>query len=94
MIEDIEKKNFSRVLRGFSPEEVDDFLDRIILDMTDLIAQKEALEAENAELRDEINKLHEELTYLRLKSCPSCGIKVENEELRDRIDELLKGAWE
>ena len=52
------------------------------------------LEAENAELRDEINKLHAELTYLRLKSCPSCGIKVENEELRDRIDELLKGVWE
>lgn len=34
------------------------------------------LQAENA-------KLHAELTDLRLGSCPSCGIKVENERLRE-----------
>ena len=40
------------------------------------------------ELQAENNKLHVELTDLKLKVCPSCGIKVENEELLDRIDEL------
>ena len=34
-------------------------------------------------LLDENAKLHAELTDLRLESCPSCGIKVENEELRE-----------
>ena len=56
---DIEKKNFNKVLRGFSPEEVDEFLDRIIIDMTELISQKEALEAENAELKEEIEDYKE-----------------------------------
>lgn len=41
----------------------------------------ENLQAENA-------KLHAELTDLRLGSCPSCGIKVENERLRELVREL------
>lgn len=39
-------------------------------------AEVERLQAEN-------ERLHVELTDLRLKSCPSCGIKVENEKLRN-----------
>lgn len=42
------------------------------------------------ELETENAKLRVELTDLRLKSCPSCGIKVENEELR----ELVRDMWE
>lgn len=45
-------------------------------------------EADNARLRAENEKLHVELTDLRLNSCPSCGIKVENEKLRERVHEL------
>ena len=41
------------------------------------------LMSRNRELRAENEKLRVELTDLRLKSCPSCGIKVENEELRE-----------
>ena len=40
-----------------------------------------------AELEAENDKLRVELTDLRLKSCPSCGIKVENEKLRDQLEE-------
>ena len=46
-------------------------------------------ESDNARLRAENAKLHAELTDLRLNSCPSCGIKVENEELR----ELVRDMW-
>ena len=42
-------------------------------------------EADNVRLRAENEKLRVELTDLRLKSCPSCGIKVENEKLRELI---------
>ena len=40
-------------------------------------------EAGNARLRAENDKLRVELTDLRLNNCPSCGIKVENEKLRE-----------
>ena len=48
---DIENKDFSRVKKGYSPEEVDDFLDLIILDMEKLIR-------ENRQLKEELGKAH------------------------------------
>ena len=47
---DIENKDFSRVKKGYSPEEVDDFLDLIILDMEKLIR-------ENRQLKEELGNL-------------------------------------
>lgn len=47
-------------------------------------------EADNARLRAENDKLLVELTDLRLNSCPSCGIKVENEELRELIADIWR----
>jgi hypothetical protein len=47
-----------------------------------LLSEIESLRAEN-------EKLRVELTDLSLKSCPSCGIKVANEELR----ELVRDMW-
>ena len=48
---DIENKDFSRVKKGYSPEEVDDFLDLIILDMEKLIR-------DNRQLKEELGKAH------------------------------------
>ncbi len=48
---DIENKQFSRTKKGYDPDEVDDFLDLIILDMEKLLK-------ENKELRDELAKAH------------------------------------
>lgn len=48
------------------------------------------LMSRNRELRAENDKLRVELTDLRLKTCPSCGIKVENEKLR----ELVRDMWD
>ncbi len=48
---DIENKQFSRTKKGYDPDEVDDYLDLIILDMEKLIR-------ENKQLKDELSKAH------------------------------------
>ena len=51
-------------------------IDAMVRQMEDMQYRIDCLHAENA-------GLHAELTDLRLMSCPSCGIKVENEQLRE-----------
>lgn len=48
---DIENKEFSRAKKGYDVDEVDDFLDLIIVDMEKLIR-------ENRQLKDELGKAH------------------------------------
>ena len=48
---DIENKQFARVKKGYDPDEVDDFLDLVILDMEKLIR-------ENKQLKEELGKAH------------------------------------
>ncbi|MGI6576200.1 MAG: DivIVA domain-containing protein [bacterium] len=58
---DIEKKEFKRALRGYSEDEVDDFLDLVIKDF-------EVLYRENIELKEQIQYLREQLEqYERLE---------------------------
>ena len=45
-------------------------------------------EADNARLRAENEKLRVELTDLRLNNCPSCGIKAENDKLRELVRDM------
>lgn len=52
---DIEKKEFSRGMRGYNPEEVDSFLNQIIIEIDRLIR-------ENSELKDENEKMRAEIT--------------------------------
>jgi len=51
---DIEQQEFSRSFRGYSEEEVDDFLDKIVKDYEELIN-------ENVRLNEEIEKMQEKL---------------------------------
>ena len=53
--------------------------------MWDVFCENNELRLDNDSLRSENAKLRVELTDLRLKSCPSCGIKVENEKLRELV---------
>lgn len=48
---DIENKQFARAKKGYDPDEVDDFLDLVILDMEKLIR-------ENKQLKEELSKAH------------------------------------
>ncbi len=51
---DIEQQEFSKSFRGYSEEEVDDFLDKIVKDYEELIN-------ENVKLNEEIQKMQEKL---------------------------------
>lgn len=51
---EIETKEFSRSMRGFNTDEVDDFLDAIILDLQKLLTENENLKAEVKKLEDEL----------------------------------------
>ena len=53
---DIEKKEFSKGVRGYSVEEVDEFLDQIIVDMEKVIKENLRLKAEIAALEQENEK--------------------------------------
>ena len=51
---EIEKKEFSRVVRCYKEEEVDTFLNLIILEMENLIAENEQLREDNTRMKKEI----------------------------------------
>ena len=53
---DIENKQFSREKRGYSPDEVDDFLDLVILDMEKLIRENKQLKAELGKAHVQVDK--------------------------------------
>ena len=53
---DIENKEFSKAMRGYNAEEVDAFLDQIILDLQQLLSEKERLAAEVEELKKDISQ--------------------------------------
>ena len=55
---DIENKRFSKTLKGYSVEEVDDFLDQLTLDY-------EKIYKENAELKDVIEKQERDLEHYK-----------------------------
>lgn len=50
----IEDKNFSKVMRGYSPEQVDEFLDEIIIEMENLINENNALKKQVSNLQDDL----------------------------------------
>jgi cell division initiation protein len=54
---DIEKKEFSKGVRGYSIEEVDEFLDQIIVDLEKIIKENLRLKAEVVNLEQENEKL-------------------------------------
>lgn len=53
---EIENKDFSKAMRGYNIEEVDEFLDEIILDLQKLLAENEKLKADAKKLASEMNQ--------------------------------------
>ena len=56
---DIQGKEFTKVMRGYSCEEVDTFLDMITLDLEQIIKEKEELEASAGELQKHVDASEE-----------------------------------
>ena len=55
---DIENKRFTKTIKGYNVEEVDDFLDQLTLEY-------EKLYKENAEYRDQVDKYQKDLEHYR-----------------------------
>ncbi len=55
---EIQEKEFSRGIKGYKEEEVDEFLDQITLDLERLIEDNRQLRSENAQLQNELEKFH------------------------------------
>lgn len=53
---EIEHKDFSKAMRGYNIDEVDDFLDEIILDLQKILAENEKLKQEVKRLNGEMNQ--------------------------------------
>ena len=90
---DIENKQFSRTKKGYSPDEVDDFLDLVILDMEKLIRENKQLKAELGKAHVQVDKhMNTETTvYETLEAAKSLMNDIAASAER-RAEILLKNA--
>ena len=90
---EIEEKEFSRSVRGYDRDEVDEFLDLIILDMQDLITGNESLKKENEELKEEIEdyKKNQKKTMETLESAKKL-MKDISDSAEKRADRIIQDA--
>lgn len=75
---DINSKEFSRAFRGYSSDEVDDFLDRIMLEMESLIKEKRELEKKIKFMSEQVEH------YMSLQDTLNKSIVVA-QEAADRV---------
>lgn len=55
---DIQNKEFGRSIRGFSPSEVDEFMDRVAKDYEELIKENIALKEQASQLKEKLGHYH------------------------------------
>ncbi len=79
---DIQSKEFETKMRGYDRDEVDDFLDAIIKDMT-------VLYRDNAELTSRIKKLNDEISVFQAKQSE---IEKSLELTKYQCEEMKKNA--
>ena len=90
---EIEEKDFARKLRGYDEDEVDDFLDEIILDLQALLAQVDELKAENEALRveNEEHKASQRSVMNTLDSAKKLMRDI-SESAEKRADVIIRNA--
>jgi cell division initiation protein len=90
---DIEYKEFTKAVRGYKEEEVDDFLDLIIVDMENLINENKKLKSELEHARKQIERQSDNETsvYETLEAAKSLMNDIAASAER-RAEVLLKNA--
>lgn len=66
-VDDIRNREFHLSFRGYKPQEVEEFLDKIAEDYV-IVADYEKLVLEKKELEETVNKLREKVRYLEATS--------------------------
>lgn len=90
---EIEEKEFNKVFRGYDVDEVDEFLDLIILDMQGISSEIARLQNENDELRaeNEEHKKSERRVMTTLESAKKL-MKDISESAEKRADIIIRNA--
>lgn len=90
---EIEKKEFSRSVRGYDRDEVDEFLDEIIIDLQGLLKSYDALKRENDELKAE-NAEHKKSQKKVVDTLESAKrlMKDISDSAEKRADIIIKNA--
>lgn len=91
---DIEHKVFSKSMRGYNCEEVDEFLDRIILDMQTLITENQKNQMQIENLEQEVKKARD--SEIVIKSTIESAKKLMNdisESAEKRAEAIVKNAY-
>lgn len=94
---DILEKNFKIDMRGYTPKEVDQFLDDVIGDYEQFLEIINSLEKEKADLLSEIMNLKQELRNTKLNmevaSKNVDGAQVTNVDIMRRLSQLEKMVY-
>ncbi|MGT2934056.1 cell division regulator GpsB [Streptococcus catagoni] len=92
---DIFEQEFKTSMRGFDKKEVDEFLDNVIKDYENYIAQIEALKAENERLRKEGNQSRQSFNEDRHSSVQPTRVTqtATNFDILKRISRLEKEVF-
>ena len=94
---DILEKNFKIDMRGYTPKEVDQFLDDVIGDYEQFLEIINNLEKEKADLLSEIMSLKQELRNTKLNmevaSKNVDGTQVTNVDIMRRLSQLEKMVY-
>lgn len=96
---DILDKSFNFSTRGYTPEEVDAYLDLVMSDYREFIRFIKLLDNENNKLLEEVNSLKNELRNLKMKIdsvqelSDTGSFTMTNVDLLKRISNLEKAVY-
>lgn len=91
--QEIEDKEFNKALRGYNAEEVDEFLDQIILDLQEIITENDRLKAENADLLRKVEEYKEsQKSVMNTLDSAKKLMKDISESAEKRADIIIKNA--
>lgn len=91
--QEIEDKEFNKALRGYNAEEVDEFLDQIILDLQEIITENDRLKAENADLLRKLEEYKEsQKSVMNTLDSAKKLMKDISESAEKRADVIIKNA--
>lgn len=91
--QEIELKEFTRAVRGYDRDEVDEFLDLIILDMQDLLKGMDELKKENQFLKEEIEEFKKsEKKVMETMETAKKLMKDMSDSAEKRADTIIQNA--
>lgn len=92
---DILTKNFKLSFRGFNTEEVDKFLDQIMLDYDDFQKEISFLKSENERLVAKVDELSKQVSMTKsMRQSPVSSTGVTNFDILKRLSNLEKHVFD